>query len=204
VAFPQVSRLDAQIGFLLEIDRLKSVVRQNPVADGSRNENTAEHSWHLALMAIVLAEHADHAVDVGKVVRMLLLHDLVEIDAGDTFVYLAMDGDGRAEQEAREQLAAERIFGLLPHDQAAGLRAVWNEFEAASTPEAQFAKAVDRLAPMLLNRSAGGGSWKRHAVDPAQTHRLIDAQMTAGSAALTSYAHTLIDLAVAEGLYEPE
>lgn len=199
-----MTTLDQQIAFVLEIDRLKHVVRQNPVADGTRLENTAEHSWHLAMMATVLAEHADEPVQVGTVVQMLLVHDLVEIDAGDTFVYLTMDTDGRAEQELREQAAADRIFGLLPGGQGERLRAVWDEFEAATTPEARFAKAVDRLAPMLLNKSAGGGSWKRHAIDPAQTHRLIDAQMTKGSTALTNYAHRLIDEAVAAGMYEPD
>jgi len=199
-----MTTLDEQIAFVLEIDRLKHVVRQNPVGDGTRLENTAEHSWHLAMMATVLAEHADEPVDVATVVQMLLVHDLVEIDAGDTFVYLTMDTDGRAEQEMREQAAADRIFGLLPGEQGQRLRAVWDEFEAAETPEARFAKAVDRLAPMLLNKSAGGGSWKRHAIDPAQTHRLIDAQMTKGSTALTKYAHRLIDDAVLEGMYEPD
>lgn len=196
-----MGRLEDQIAFIVEIDKLKGVLRENPTADGSRRENTAEHSWQLAMAAMVLAEHADEPVDVSKVVSMLLVHDLVEIDAGDTFVYLTMDAAGRDEQNRREEVAAERLFGLLPDDQASEMRATWDEFEAANTPEACFAKAVDRLAPMLLNRAAGGGSWKRHAIDPAQTHRLVDAQMTAGSATLTSYAHWLIDQSVADGLY---
>jgi putative hydrolases of HD superfamily len=197
-----LTRLEQQIAFVLELDRLKHVLRENPLADGSRRENTAEHSWHLAMMATVLAEHAEAPVDVGRVVQMLLLHDVVEIDAGDTFVYLAADATVRAQQEQREQAAADRIFGLLPAEQGERLRATWDEFEAALTPEARFAKAVDRLAPMLLNEASGGGSWKRLGIDPAQTHRLIDAQMTKGSTALTAYSHRLIDAAVAAGMYQ--
>ncbi len=196
-----MTRLEDQIAFIVEIDKLKGVLRENPTANGERRENTAEHSWQLAMAAMVLAEHANEPVDVALVVRMLLVHDLVEIDAGDTFVYLTMDAAGRDEQNQREQVAAERIFGLLPPDQGAEMRATWDEFEAAQTAEARFAKAVDRLAPMLLNRASGGGSWKRHSIDPSQTHRLVEAQMTAGSAALTSYAHELIDRSVADGLY---
>ena len=196
-----MTRLEDQIAFIVEIDKLKGVLRENPTANGERRENTAEHSWQLAMAAMVLAEHANEPVDVSMVVRMLLVHDLVEIDAGDTFVYLTMDASGRDEQNQREQVAAERIFGLLPPDQGAEMRATWDEFEAAQTAEARFAKAVDRLAPMLLNRASGGGSWKRHSIDPSQTHRLVDTQMTAGSAALTSYAHELIDKSVADGFY---
>ena len=196
-----MTRLEDQIAFIVEIDKLKGVLRENPTANGERRENTAEHSWQLAMAAMVLAEHANEPVDVSMVVRMLLVHDLVEIDAGDTFVYLTMDASGRDEQNQREQVAAERIFGLLPPDQGAEMRATWDEFEAAQTAEARFAKAVDRLAPMLLNRASGGGSWKRRSIDPSLTHRLVDTQMTAGSAALTSYAHELIDKSVADGFY---
>ncbi len=197
------ARLADQIAFVLEVDRLKTILRQTPIGDDSRQENTAEHSWHLALAAIVLAEHANEPVDVGRVVEMLLVHDLVEIDAGDTFVYAAMDEAGRADQEAREQLAAERIFGMLPSDQAIRLRAMWDEFESKSSPEARFAKAVDRLQPMLLNRLAGGGSWSKHAITADRTHHLIATTMPDGSAILAAFAHELIDDAVAEGLLLP-
>ena len=122
------ARLDEQIAFLVEIDKLKSILRQTPIADGSRRENTAEHSWHLAMFAVVLAEHAPEPVDVSKVIMMLLLHDIVEIDAGDTFVYAAADAAVAAQQEADELAAAHRIFSLLPVDQAARLRAIWDEF----------------------------------------------------------------------------
>jgi putative hydrolases of HD superfamily len=198
------ARLESQIDFILAVDRLKQVIRQNPLADGSRRENTAEHSWHLSLAAMVLSEHAAEPVDVSRVVRMLLVHDLVEIDAGDTFIYQAMEAGVRAEQAIREREAADRIFGLLPPDQQAALRAIWDEFEELRTPEAKFAKAVDRLAPMLLNDASGGGSWRRHAIDPAQTHALVDGQMVAGSPALATFAHRLIDRAAAAGKYRPE
>lgn len=197
------ARLAEQINFVLEIDRLKTILRQTPIGDDSRQENTAEHSWHLALAAIVLAEHANEPVDIGRVVEMLLVHDLVEIDAGDTFVYLAMDEAGRADQEALEQAGADRIFGLLPPDQGARLRAVWDEFESKSSPEARFAKAVDRLQPMLLNRLAGGGSWSKHAITADRTHHLIESTIPGGSTVLAAFAHGLIEDAVAEGLLLP-
>ena len=197
------ARLAEQINFVLEIDRLKTILRQTPIGDNSRQENTAEHSWHLALAAIVLIEHANEPVDIGRVVEMLLVHDLVEIDAGDTFVYLAMDEAGRADQEAREQAGADRIFGLLPPDQGTRLRAVWDEFESKSSPEARFAKAVDRLQPMLLNRMAGGGSWSKHAITADRTHHLIETTIPGGSTVLAAFAHGLIEDAVAEGLMLP-
>jgi putative hydrolase of HD superfamily len=198
-----LQRLSDQIAFVLEIDQLKTVLRQTPIGDSSRQENTAEHSWHLALAAIVLAEHANEAVDVAKVVEMLLIHDLVEIDAGDTFVYNTMDAAGRAEQEAREELAAERIFALLPPEQGAYFRALWDEFESKGSAEARFAKAVDRLQPMLLNRVAGGGSWMRHGITADKTRALIDAHIPQGSVTLAAFAHDLVNAAVEEGVLLP-
>ena len=196
-------RLADQIAFVVEIDRLKTVLRQTPIGDSSRQENTAEHSWHLALAAIVLVEHANEAVDVAKVVEMLLIHDLVEIDAGDTFVYNTMDAAGRAEQEAREELAAERIFALLPQQQGTNFRALWDEFESKGSAEARFAKAVDRLQPMLLNRIAGGGSWMRHGITADKTRALIDAHIPQGSVTLAAFAHDLVNAAVEEGILLP-
>lgn len=190
-------RLQAQVGFLLAVDALKSVMRQSPIADGSRRENTAEHSWQLALAATVLAEHAHEPVDVARVVAMLLVHDLVEIDAGDTFIYA--DAHTRTAQEQAEAAAAERIFGLLPGGQGAELRELWEEFEARATPEARFAKSLDRLMPMLLNRAAGGGSWKAHGIHPDRTRALVDDHIH--TPLLAAYAHTVIDAAVAEGAY---
>jgi putative hydrolase of HD superfamily len=192
-------RLDAQMRFILAVDALKGVLRQTPIADGSRQENTAEHSWQIALAATVLAEHADEPVDTGRVVAMLLVHDLVEIDAGDMFVYA--DAEARAAQELAEAAAAERIFGLLPADQGSVLRALWQEFEAKASAEARFAKAIDRLLPMVLNKAAGGGSWKLHGIHPDRTRALVEDHMRAGSSLLAAFAHELIDTAVAEGIY---
>ena len=159
------SRLAAQLAFVVEIDRLKSVLRQTPLCDGSRRENSAEHSWHLAIMAMLLAEHADAAVNATRAVRMLLVHDLVEIDAGDTFAYDATANVGRAD---RERIAAERIFGLLPDDQGAELRALWEEFEAQESTDARFAVALDRMQPLLNNHHSSGGSWVVHGVSRSQ------------------------------------
>ncbi len=195
-------RLIAQMQFLVEIDRLKTILRQTPITDGSRKENTAEHSWHLALCATVLAEHANEPVDVARVVELLLVHDLVEIDAGDTFIYAANDPDVAAAQEAAENLAAERIFGLLPTEQGALLRARWDEFEAKETPEAKFAKSVDRVQPMLLNLIAGGGSWAEHGVTADKTRRLIDSTVPAGSTVLAEYAHACVNLALDRGILQ--
>jgi putative hydrolase of HD superfamily len=155
------ARLTAQVGFVLDVDRLKSVLRRGYVADGSRYENSAEHSWTLALMALVLAEHAAEPVDVATVVRMVVVHDLVEVDAGDTYVY---DDAARADAEARERLAADRIFALLPPDQAAELRALWDEFEEGVTPEARFARSLDRFAGFLLNHASEGRSWRENGI----------------------------------------
>ncbi len=153
-------RLNAQMSFLLEADRLKSILRATPIADDSRRENSAEHSWHLALFALVLQEHGDD-VSIDRVIRMLLLHDIVEIDAGDNPIYGAKDDAAIA---LREQAAADRIFGLLPDDQAAEFRALWEEFEANETQDARFAKSLDRFQPPNLNLASGGGSWRDYSV----------------------------------------
>jgi putative hydrolase of HD superfamily len=163
---PEVSRLRRQVEFIVEVDRLKEVLRQNVLIVSRRRENDAEHSWHLCLCVLVLAEHADAPrLDVLRVLKMLVLHDLVEIDAGDTFAY---DTAGASGQHEREGHAAERIFGLLPDDQAREFRALWDEFEARQTPEARFAAAVDRFQPMLLNARTEGHSWREHDVTASQ------------------------------------
>lgn len=149
-------RLDAQVAFLLEADRLKSITRASYLADHSRHENSAEHSWHIALFAFVLADQAPDGVDINRVIRMLLLHDLVEIDAGDAPIHGQFDAD---EMARKEIAAATRIFGLLPADQAVEFRALWDEFEAASSVDATFAKSLDRFQPPVLNLAANGGSW---------------------------------------------
>lgn len=155
------ARLDAQMGFLMEASRLQSIVRATRIADGSRYENSAEHSWHLAVYALMLCEHAPEPVDTGKVIAMLLIHDIVEIDAGDVPIFGDVDA---AAQAAAEAQAADRLFGLLPADQAAHFRALWDEFEAADSPEARFAKSLDRFQPPNLNLAANGGSWAEYGV----------------------------------------
>ena len=192
-------RLARQINFLLEIDRLKQISRRSLIADGSRRENDAEHSWHIAVMAAVLAEYAPPAVDVARVTRMLLLHDLVEIDAGDTYCY---DAAACGTQHERELAAAERIFALLPAEQGAAFRALWDEFEARQTPEAMFAAALDRVQPVLLNYHTRGRAWLENGVTRAQVierNRPIEA----GSPALWAYVARLIDDAVAKGYLNP-
>ncbi len=174
-------RLTAQMAFLMEADRLKSVTRATRLADGSRFENSAEHSWQLALFALTLSEHAPDSIDRAKVIAMLVLHDLVEIDAGDAPVFGTHDSAALARAEAQ---AAERIFGLLPADQAAQFRALWDEFEANETPEARFAKSLDRFVPPNLNIANGGGSWVDYDVDHATFERTIGAKIARGAPAL--------------------
>ena len=192
-------RLAEQFRFLMEADRLKTVIRGNRIADGSRRENTAEHSWHLALFAMVLSEHAVGPVDVWRVVQMLLLHDLVEIEAGDTPLY---DVAGAVGQAKREQAAAEILFGLLPADQGPALRAIWDEFEAAETPDARFAKACDRLQPILLNHVVGGGTWTDYDFDERR-ERTLTSRIAHGSPALWAAAETVFADAVANGWLKP-
>jgi putative hydrolase of HD superfamily len=188
--------LTAQLAFVLEADKLKSVERQTTIADGSRRENSAEHSWSLALMAIVLADCAPPDVDIGRVIQMVLLHDVVEVDAGDAFVYDVAAREGQAEREA---LAADRLYGILPEDQGARLRALWDEFEARATPDAKFAAALDRLSPLMLNRASGGLAWTRHGIVASQV-RERNAHIAEGSPALWEAANAIIDCAIDEGL----
>jgi putative hydrolase of HD superfamily len=161
-------RLERQVRFLVDADRLKSILRQTPLVDGSRPENSAEHSWHMILTVLVMREYVDGPLDVMRVCEMTAVHDLVEIDAGDTFAYDALANQSKA---AREREAADRIFGQLPPDQSARLRALWEEFEAQATLESRFANAVDRLQPLLQNAYAGGGSWSAHGITRAQVLR---------------------------------
>lgn len=156
-----MSALQARLDFILEADKLKTVIRRSWLTDESRLENSAEHQWHASLTALTLVEYAGPGVEIDRVLRMLMLHDLVEIDAGDTFLY---DTAAAADQAAREQAAADRIFGLLPLEQGQAYRAIWDEFEAAESPSARFAKAVDRAIPMLLNLATDGRGWRDHNV----------------------------------------
>ena len=156
-----MTRLEKQMAFIEEVDKIKLIGRQNYLADGSRKENDAEHSWHLALMTMLLSEYSNEEIDVLKTMGMVLIHDIVEIDAGDTYAY---DYEAQKTQKERELAAAERIFNILPEDQAKKLRALWDEFEAGETAEARFAAAVDRVQPAMLNSASGGISWKEHDV----------------------------------------
>jgi putative hydrolase of HD superfamily len=191
-----MTRIEQQIRFLLEIDKLKDVLRQNLTIEARRRENDAEHAWHVAMMAMILAEYANGpGLDLLRVIRMLLIHDLVEIDAGDTFAY---DTAGTATQHQRESVAADRIFSLLPEDQAAEVRALWDEFEARETPESKFARALDRVHPILMNASTGGAAWKKHGVT-ADRVRARNAHAAEGSAALWAHAEQVIAAAVKAG-----
>jgi len=163
-----MDRLHQQVRFLVEADKLKSIVRRTPLVDGSRQENTAEHSWHLILAAMVLREYTSAPLDLLHALEMTAVHDLVEIDAGDTFAY---DKAAQTTKAAREHAAADRIFGLLPEDQRAHFRALWEEFEAQATSEARFANALDRFQPLLQNAHAGGGSWGTLSLTTSDVYR---------------------------------
>ncbi len=175
-------RLAAQFAFLAEADRLKQVLRATTLADGSRPENSGEHSWHLALYALVLADQAGPGVSIDRVIRMLLLHDLVEIDTGDVPIHSANGlAHGSAEVQAAEARAADRIFGLLPTDLGAELRALWEEFEAAETPDAVFAKSLDRVQPVMQNIASGGGTWITYNVTAEQLETRVGAKVARGA-----------------------
>jgi putative hydrolase of HD superfamily len=197
---PEVSmkenRLDKQMAFVVEIDRVKHVLRRTVTIDPRRNENDAEHSWHLAVMVMLLSEYVEtDAVDLSRVLRMVLIHDLVEIDAGDTYCY--DDGAGRDRLE-RETRAADRIFSILPGDQAVQMRSLWEEFEERKTADARFAAALDRLQPLLLNFQTQGKSWKDHGVTKRQ---VLDRNRSIreSSEVLWQYASALIERAVELG-----
>jgi putative hydrolases of HD superfamily len=195
-----MDRLTRQLVFAAEAGRLKGVLRQTELTDPVRRENSAEHSWHLTVMALALAEHAPPGTDIATVIAMLVLHDLVEVDAGDLSVYAADAAQER--QHAAEQEAADRIFALLPADQADSLRTLWDQFEERASPEARFARALDRLQPMLENVRAGGGTWRAQAV----TADLVLAKVQLiedGSASLGRYARQLIEQAVRDGILAP-
>ncbi len=163
-----MTRLEQQMNFILEIDKVKNVFRQTYLSDRNRKENDAEHSWHIAIMAILLQEYTKEPVDVLRVMTMVLLHDLVEIDAGDTYAY---DATGNATKREREVKAAERIFGLLPEDQGVYFRKLWDEFEEYRTADAQYAHLLDNLQPLLLNDASGGASWEEHIVKKSQIYK---------------------------------
>ena len=179
------ARLDAQFAFLNEADRLKSVLRATTLVDGSRPENSGEHSWHLALYALVLGDQAGPGVSIDRVIRMLLIHDLVEIDVGDVPIH-SQNGQahGSLETQAAEAKAADRIFGLLPADLRDSLRTLWEEFEAAESPDARFAKSLDRVQPVMANLMSGGGTWKTYNVTAEQLEARVGVKVARGAPAL--------------------
>lgn len=191
--------LGRQLAFIMELDRLKGVLRQTRVLDGARHENSAEHSWHLALCAVVLADHAPAGIDLARVLKMVLVHDVVEIDAGDAFCY---DADANVGKEERERMAAGRIFGLLPGEQGNELRGLWEEFEAGASADARFAVALDRLQPLLLNFAGEGGSWRQHRVTHDQV-MLRMAPIRHGAPELWPAVVRFLDEAVARGYLAP-
>ena len=188
-------RLQQQITFILEIDKLKSVLRQSYITVDERHENSAEHSWHLATMALILNEHAEEKIDLCHVLKLLLVHDIIEIDAGDTYCH---DDQGKADQSEREKLAADRIFNILPPDQARTFRDLWEEFEESKTPESRFANALDRMLPHLHNYFTRGQTWQENDIKKDQ----VKSQMRPvndGAPVLWNYVNSLIDDAVKKG-----
>lgn len=188
-------RLVKQFNFIVEIDKLKSILRQTTLIDDSRRENDAEHSWHLAIMAMLLSEYANDDVDVAKVIKMVLIHDLVEIDAGDTFAY---DAIGYQDKEEREEKAAHRILGLLPKEQYHEMYQLWREFEERETPEAKFANALDRIQPLVHNFYTKGGTWVKHQINLEKVNRRFEC-VKEGSEILGEFVEHIIQESVKKG-----
>lgn len=189
-------RLQQQMAFIIEIDKLKNILRRTRLVSSDRYENSAEHSWHLAMMAVILLEHAnDPELDLLKVMKMHMIHDIVEIDAGDTFVY---DAKGQESKRAREEEAAERIFGLLPQDQKNECLALWNEFEERATSEAKYAAALDRLQPLLFNFYNEGATWKEHGITSEQVFS-HNQHISEGSERLWHIAKGVIEESIKNG-----
>lgn len=188
-------RLQKQMDFILEVDKLKNIYRQSYVSDASRHEEDADHSWHLAVMCLLLSEHSNHEIDVLKTMAMVLIHDIIEIDAGDTYAY---DEVANATKREREEKAADRIFNILPQDQAEYLRALWEEFEEGKTKEAMFAVTLDKVQPLMLNDATNGKAWQEHGVKKSQIMKRNEATPK-GSNALWEYSKMLIDRNIAKG-----
>lgn len=200
VAADVSAQLVGQLAFLREVDKLKSISRRTSLMDGSRQENSAEHSWHIALAAMVLVEHANVAVDLLRVIKLLLMHDIVEIDAGDTF---AFDMTAKESQAERENAAAARLFGLLPPKQRDEFLGLWEEFEAGETPEAKFAVALDRLMPVFQNFANQGGTWRAAALHRGQVNKRLS-PIGDGSAAVWAYVEKILDEAQLLDYIAPE
>ena len=193
-------RFEKQIAFILEADKEKNIFRQTHLSGNGRRENDAEHAWHMAMMIYLLKEYANEEIDVAKAMMMALIHDIVEIDAGDTYAY---DNEGLSTQKEREELAAERIFGMLPEDQKEELKSLFEEFEEYATPEARFARAMDNFQPLLLNSSNDGGDWKEHGVGKSQImKRHIKTRL--GSEEIGEYSQNLIEEHVRKGNIKDE
>lgn len=190
-----MTRLEQQLQFILEMDKEKTIERQTYLADASRKENDAEHAWHLAMMCMVLKEYANEEIDVFRTMCMVLIHDVVEIEAGDTYAY---DSEGKVTQKEREKKAAEHLFGLLPEDQKTEMRGLFEEFETMETPEARFARTLDKVQPLLLNDASGGKSWREHDVAAGQVFRRNE-RTHEGSEVLWKYAKSLIEKHVEKG-----
>lgn len=190
-----MERLKKQMEFIVEVDKVKNIFRQTYLSDGNRKENDAEHSWHLALMAVLLKEYSNEEVDLAKVIPMVLVHDLVEIDAGDTYAY---DAAGKATQKERENKAADRIFGLLPEDQGRWLRQLWDEFEEYATADAKFAHLLDNCQPLLLNDASNGVSWAEHQVKKSQIYKRNE-HIPKASGVIWEYMQSIIDKNVKSG-----
>lgn len=186
---------EKQIQFIMELDKIKKIGRQTYLSDASRKENDAEHSWHLALMAFVLADYSNELIDVLKTMKMVLLHDVIEIDAGDTYAY---DTEANKTKRERELKAADRIFGLLPEAQKSEYRGLWDEFEAMETPESKFANMLDKVQPLLLNDASGGKSWAEHGVQISQVLKR-DERVHEGSEEIWAYAKSILEKNVKNG-----
>ena len=193
-------RLKKQMDFLLEADKLKFITRQTYLSDGKRKENDGEHSWHLALMAVLLSEYSNEKVDLVKVITMVLIHDIVEIDAGDTYAYDAVGNQSKREREVK---AADRIFNILPEDQAKKFRQLWEEFEAYETPEAKFAHVCDNVQPLMLNDATDGLAWREHDVKKSQVLQR-NSRTGEGSQVMMEYINKILDKNVESGNLKDE
>lgn len=191
-----MERFKKQLNFLIEIDQVKNILRMTSIADGSRRENDAEHSWSLAMMAVLFAEYVDDQIDLLKVIKMVLIHDLVEIHAGDTFCF---DEAGMQDKEAREQASADKIFGLLEHDQGQELRQLWEEFESCETLEAEYAAMLDRLQPLIMNYINEGGTWTQHHISVEQVYKRNQITLEKGPQVFKDFIHEVIEECVAKG-----
>ena len=190
-----MKRFEQQMNFILEVDKVKNIFRQTYLADGQRKENDAEHSWHLALSAVLLKEHMKEDVDLTKVMIMVLIHDLVEIDAGDTYL---CDEEGAKTKADRENKAADRLFHMLPEDQGEEFDSIWREFEERKTPEARFAAALDRLQPVMLNDATNGKAWEEHGITEEQV-RSHNEHVKKGSLAIWEYLEKIFDKNIEKG-----